>query len=89
MKNEKKVRQIVIRGMPHFGLYANAFFPAHYVPSKVIFPCVKSGDKGSVGLLHGDQQRIVEAFAARSIPNPYIRMKKKRVIPNARRENKT
>ena len=41
--------------------YAYAFFPAHYVPSKVIFPCVKSGDKGSVGLLHGDQQRIVEA----------------------------
>ena len=43
------------------GKYAYAFLPAHYVPAKVIFPCVKSGDKGSVGLLHGDQQRIVEA----------------------------
>ena len=33
----------------------------HHVSSKVIFPCGKSGDKGSVGLLHGDQQRIVKA----------------------------
>ena len=33
----------------------------HHVSSKVIFPCVKSGDKRSVGLLHGDQQRIVKA----------------------------
>ena len=33
----------------------------HHVSPKVIFPCVKSRDKGSVGLLHGDQQRIVKA----------------------------
>ena len=33
----------------------------HHVSSKVIFPCGKSGDKRSVGLLHGDQQRIVKA----------------------------
>ena len=33
----------------------------HHVSSKVIFPCGKSSDKGSVGLLHGDQQRIVKA----------------------------
>ena len=33
----------------------------HHVSPKVIFPCGKSGDKGSVGLLHGDQQRIVKA----------------------------
>ena len=33
----------------------------HHVSSKVIFPCGKSGDKGSVGLLHGNQQRIVKA----------------------------
>ena len=33
----------------------------HHVSSKVIFPCGKSGDKGSVRLLHGDKQRIVKA----------------------------
>ena len=33
----------------------------HHISPKVIFPCGKSGDKRSVGLLHGDQQRIVKA----------------------------
>ena len=60
-----RLRVFLLYLLPDFvrrrGKYAYAFFPAHYVPSKVIFPCVKSGDKGSVGLLHGDQQRIVEA----------------------------
>ena len=60
-----RLRVFLLYLLPDFvrrrGKDTDALFPAHYVPSKVIFPCVKSGDKGSVGLLHGDQQRIVEA----------------------------
>ena len=39
----------------------DSFFAFHHVPSKVIFPRGKACHKGSVGLLHGDKQRIVKA----------------------------
>ena len=39
----------------------DTLFAFHHISLKVIFPCVKACDKGSVWLLHGDQQRIVKA----------------------------
>ena len=39
----------------------DTLFAFYYVTLKVIFPSSKSCHKGSVGLLHGDKQRIVKA----------------------------
>ena len=39
----------------------NAFFAALYMAFKLVTPFVKASHKGSVGLLHHDQQRIVKA----------------------------
>ena len=33
----------------------------YHVSPKIIFPCGKARNKGSVRLLHGDKQRIVKA----------------------------
>ena len=39
----------------------SVLFTLYHVSLKVVFPCGKARHKGSVGLLHGDKQRIVEA----------------------------
>ena len=39
----------------------NAFFAFFDVALKLVFPSGKARDKGSVGLLHGDQEGVVEA----------------------------
>ena len=64
-KGFSRLRVDFLQFLPNFergrGKDFDTLLSFHHVSSKVIFPCGKSGDKGSVGLLHGDQQRIVKA----------------------------
>ena len=50
----------------------NAFFTFFDVALKLIFPSGKARDKGSVGLLHGDQEGVVEAVIMKLRHNAQI-----------------
>ena len=51
--------------LPNFergrGKNFDTFFPLYHIALEVIFPRLEACHKGSVWLLHGDKQRIVEA----------------------------